>query len=357
MKNILMYLNIPWDFIKQRPQLMAEKLSQYFDVLVYYNKPYKKTYLVQTARDEKQVNLIEKPKVPRRTNLLKKIDNVLQRMFLKEYIRNCDTVWIMHPDQYEILKPQIKDKKVIYDCMDDYSQFPHLSKEEQQHLKIIEQDVVSRADYIFYASESLQQRHKIRYKSKQKSYVINNGFKPIEGVIEDSRVKEFIKRINGKKLIYIGAIAEWFDLELIQAVLNNNPDIHVVLFGPLEIELPHLERLHYFGKIPHGSIYTAMQYADILMMPFKINPLIEVVDPIKVYEYIYSTKPVLVPDYEEMKKFKDHVAIYKNVDDFNQQVIRLTEKIEIQNLERFKRENTWGARARQIFEILNNEEK
>lgn len=357
MKNILMYLNIPWGFIKQRPQFMAEKLSQYFDVFVYYNKPYKQTYLVQTDATEEQVNLIERPKVPRKTKFLKQIDNVIQRLFLKRYIKRCDTVWIMHPDQYEILKTKIKNKRVVYDCMDDYSQFPHLAEREQYYLRNVEEELVKRADYTFYTSKTLQQRHKIRYKSIQKSYVINNGFEPIENIVEDSKVRGFLEGINGKKLIYIGAIAQWFDLELIQEVLNNNPDIHIVLFGPTDIELPNLERLHCFGKIPHSSIYTAMKYADVLMMPFKINSLIEAVDPIKVYEYIYSTKPILVPDYEEMKKFKDYVTIYRNAEDFNQQLAGLIEKADTYNLEVFKQTNTWEARARQICTILNNEGK
>lgn len=357
MKSILMYLNIPWDFIKQRPQFLAEKLSQYFDLRVYYNKPYKQTYLVQTTKEERQVNLIEKPKVPRKTNLLKRIDNVIQHMFLKKHIKQCDTVWIMHPDQYEILRSQMKDKIVIYDCMDDYSQFPHLLEKEQQHLKCIEQELVERADYVFYTSKTLQQRHKIRYKSEYKSYVINNGFEPIENIVEDSKVRKFIEDIEGTKLIYIGAIAQWFDMKLIQKVLNENTDVHVILFGPLEIELPTLERLHYFGKISHSSIYTAMKYADILMMPFKINPLIEAVDPIKVYEYIYSAKPVLVPDYEEMDKFKDYVTIYKDTKDFNLKMTQLIEQEKDYDLEIFKETNTWEARVKQICEILNNEAK
>lgn len=335
---------------------MAEKLSQYFNVLAYYNRPYRKTYLVQGSKKTTQLNLIAKPKIPRKTNVLKKIDNAMQHVFLKKYIEQYEYIWVMHPEQYEILRNKIAGKKVIYDCMDDYSQFPYLSETQKKYLQAIEKDLVSRADYIFYTSKTLQDVHQLRYKSKKKTYVVNNGFEPIKRLEEDRQVRDFIEKVGGKKLIYIGAIAEWFDVELVQTILQDRHDISVILFGPLEIELPHIERLHYYGKIPHSSIYTAMQYADILIMPFKINPLIKAVDPIKVYEYIDSGKPVLVPEYEEMEKFNHYVTIYKDVEECNKKLASLLKETVANNLEPFRQDNTWQARAQRIYELLDNEE-
>lgn len=355
MKSILMYLNIPWDFIKQRPQFMAEKLSQYFNVLAYYNRPYRKTYLVQSSEKATQVNLVAKPKIPRKTNILKKIDNKIQSLFLKEYIKKYEYIWVMHPDQYEILKHKINGKKIIYDCMDDYSQFPYLSETQKKDLQAVEKNLVGRADYIFYTSKTLQNVHELRYKLKKKTHVVNNGFEPIERLEEDIKVKAFIEKVEGKKLIYIGAIAEWFDVELVQTLLQYRYDISVILFGPLEIELPHMERLYYYGKIPHSSIYTAMKYANILIMPFEINPLITAVDPIKVYEYIDSGKPVLVPEYEEMEKFNKYVTTYKDIEDCKKKLENLLEGTVANNLQPFRQSNTWEARAKQIYELLDNE--
>lgn len=352
MKSILIYLNIPWDFIKQRPQFMAEKLGQYFNVWAFYNKPYKQTYLVKSQQCSAQLNLVAKPKVPRKTAVLKNLDNRLQRVFLKPYIKNCECIWIMHPDQYEIVKNQLKGKQLIYDCMDDYSQFPHLSDSQKEALQKVESELVTKAHYVFYTSKTLQKVHQKRYKRLVPTYVINNGFEPVEEMIEDEPIKQYMDSIEGGKIVYIGAIAKWFDIGLIQRILENNQEIHIILFGPLEIELPKNQRLHHFGKIPHSSIYTAMQDADILMMPFCINALIESVDPIKVYEYIYSGKPVLAPYYEEMKKFEAYISLYHDEEECVLLVDQLMSTERDVDLEQFKKYNTWQARAQQVAEII-----
>lgn len=355
MKHILVYLNIPWNFIKQRPQFMAEKISQHFDVLVYYNKPYKNTYLVQNEKESERVNLVDRPKIPRKNNILKQMDNQLQKLFLKKYIRDYDLIWIMHPEQYEIMKNQLTGKKLIYDCMDDYSQFPHLSQKQKGELEKVEKDLVERADYIFYTSKTLQNAHQDRYNIIKNTHVVNNGFEPKKDIEEDKDVKEYLNNISGEKVVYIGAIAKWFDIQLIEQILRKDKEINVILFGPLEIELPNIERLHYFGKIPHSSTYTAMKYADLLIMPFIINKLIQAVDPIKVYEYIYSGKQVLVPNYFEMEKFKDYVTIYEDTSDCIEWIKKLKGQTQVYDLERFKEHNTWHARAKQVVNIINED--
>lgn len=352
MKNILMYLNIPWNFIKQRPQFMAEKLSRHFNILVYYNKPYKNTYLIE-SQENSDIQRIAKPKIPRKHPILKKLDNVLQHLYLKRYLRDYEYIWVMHPNEYEILKAHLTHQKLIYDCMDDYSQFPHLSKQAKMELKSLEEELIQRADYIFYTSQTLREKHRQRYEIKKTTYVINNAFEPITEFEEDATIKNYMKNIKHKKLVYIGAIAPWFDIELIKQVLQANQEISVILFGPSEIELPNIERLYHFGKIPHGSIYTAMKYADALIMPFCINELILAVDPIKIYEYIYSGKPVIVPDYPEMDKFKEFVQVYHHAQEFIELTHAIQEGQNSRSVDAFIAQNIWDARAEQVKQIIH----
>lgn len=355
MKDILIYLNIPWNFIKQRPQFMAEKLSEHFNVLVYYNRPYKSTYLVEHNKDNEKVRLIARPKIPRKNTVLKKLDNRLQHFYLKKLMRFYEYIWVMHPNEFEIVKDYLEGKKLIYDCMDDYSQFPHLSEEESQNLKRLEKDLIERADYVFYTSKALREVHEDRYNVKKQVYVINNAFEPYKEIVEDTSIKDYMYDIKGKKLVYIGAIASWFDIKLIEQTLQKNTDISVVLFGPLEIELPSIERLYHFGKIPHDSIYTAMKYADALIMPFYISELILAVDPIKIYEYIYSGKKVIVPSYPEMDKFKEFVYIYHDAKEFIEMTSSANLESEQNVLDSFIQQNTWRVRADQVKKIINKE--
>lgn len=357
MKQIFMYLNIPWQFIKQRPQFLAEKLSTYFEVIAYYNRPYKKCYIVDDDQKMTSLKKVAAFKIPRKNSILNKIDNKLQVIFTRAYIKNADYIWIMHPHQYDILKEVLEDKKVIYDCMDDYSQFPHLTYKEAEQLKTLERQLVERADLIFFTSETLMEKLKERYIIKTRHFVVNNALEPCHDIQIDSAIKEYLDKIPYRKLVYVGAIAPWFDFELVEVLLKECPSLSIVLFGPSEGNIPRMDRLYHYGKIPHKSIYTAMSEADGLIMPFKINELIEAVDPIKVYEYIASEKFVLVPYYKEMEKFKDYVEIYNTY----KQAIEAVKLMKVKGNKRstplFTEKHTWEARAQQIARIIDEYEK
>lgn len=354
MKKIFIYLNIPWNFIKQRPQFIAENVNKYFDVIVYYNKPYKNKYITR-HNENNDIKLIEKVKIPRKYILLRYLDNKLQLYFINKYLKKTDYIWIMHPEQYDILKNSIMNKKIIYDCMDDYSKFPNLSEYEKIRITELEKELVKQSSYVFYSSNSLREVHFRKYGYIDNSYVVNNALNKNEKVNIDNKIIEYINGIKGKKIVYIGAISEWFDFDTVKGILDNNTEINVILFGPSDVKIPNIDRLYHYGKIEHDSVYTAMECSDILIMPFKINDLIIAVDPIKIYEYIYSGRPIMVPNYKEMDKFKEFVNIYNNIDEAVELSNNLKYKNNTDKINRFIELNTWEARAKQIVQIIENE--
>lgn len=354
-----MYLNIPWNFIKQRPQFLAEKLNNYTELVVYYNKPYRKTYIVK-KENANNLNIVSRYKIPRKCKLLKYIDNMIQFIFLFPYITRYDYIWIMHIDQYDILKKFVKNKVLIYDCMDDYINFPSATKKEKKSILKLENELVNKANYVFYSSASLKESHTLRYGYKKNSYVINNAFEEFDKSDEETTEKKdieiYMNNIKGKKITYVGAIEGWFDFDIIEKLLNRNKKISIVLFGPTSLNIPKIERLYLFGKIEHNSVNTAMKYSDALIMPFKINELILSVDPIKVYEYISSGKKVIVPNYPEMYKFKNFVDIYNNIESLIEIVEKLDDNKYYIDTRDFISKNTWEVRAKEIVRIIENEE-
>lgn len=355
-KNIFIYLNIPWNFIKQRPQFIAENMNKYFNVQIYYNKPYRSNYIMSSDNDKNNdIKLIERIKIPRKNKILRYLDNILQIFFIKKYLNVSDYIWIMHPEQYDILKNNLTNKKVIYDCMDDYSKFPNLSEYERMRVSNLEIELIKLSSNIFYSSESLRQIHNKRYGYIENSYVINNALNYKKEIHKDQKIIEYIHKIKGKKIVYIGAISEWFDFQVVENILNSNSKISIILFGPADVEIPKIERLYHYGKIEHHGVYTAMNCSDILIMPFKINELVIAVDPIKIYEYIYSEKPIIVPNYPEMDKFKGFVSVYNNINEAVELANSLEQVNDVDEVKQFIESNTWEARAKQIAQIIKNE--
>ena len=64
---------------------------------------------------------------------------------------------------------------------------------------------------------------------------------------------------------------------------------------------------------PHELVFSVMEQSDALIMPFVLNELILSVNPVKLYEYIYSGKPCLAPRYGESECFGDFVYLYESI--------------------------------------------
>jgi len=367
-KKMLYIMHIDWNWIKQRPQFLAEELSQYYDMTIVYTYGYRRNFIKQSNKFngfKKIIPLYRLPSVKVRNTFFGKIINdlILKIQFL--FIgKDFDYIWLTSPIYIEIINKIFKDNKIkiIYDCMDDNIGI----KDESSRKKTIDQEIVllQRADTVFVSSINLQQVIKNRgYKGN--CYLLYNGISNnlLNQNIKDNQLEKNIKdnQVNnaeGFNLLYIGTIAYWFDFEKILKLLNEFNNITITLIGPCETEMPYHSRLIYKGIIPHSELpYFAAKY-DALIMPFLVNELILSVDPVKIYEYISFGKNIISIYYPEMDKFKDFVHFYRTYDELKTQVMKLISNNKLSytkdKAEEFLRSNTWKVRAKEVYNILEH---
>ena len=153
--------------------------------------------------------------------------------------------------------------------------------------------------------------------------------------------------------MYIGTISEWIDFDKLEKLTKDFTDLNVVLIGPHgTIQIPNNSQIHALGAINRDYIFAFMEKASALIMPFEVNELIESVNPVKLYEYIYSGKPSLAPFYSESAKFGDFVGLYKDYDDLKRYTSNiLSGKYPTKSKESiadFIKANTWEQRMEKI---------
>jgi hypothetical protein len=157
---------------------------------------------------------------------------------------------------------------------------------------------------------------------------------------------------------YWGTIGRWFDFDLLQASLEHISEIEYHLFGATEkgVAIPKCDRLIYHGVIEHATLPQLATQLDVLMMPFKLTKVVESVDPVKLYEYIFMRKPIISIWYEEIKRFAPFVLFYQNEEMFTFHLKQLlVGKIPIysdEQTQNFLAENSWGCRAKQIQQAI-----
>ena len=101
---------------------------------------------------------------------------------------------------------------------------------------------------------------------------------------------------------YLGAIAAWFDWEAVVALAQRFPQAQVRLIGPCEHRPAQLPaNVELLPGIPQDRVYQALAEFDVGLIPFRIDPLTECVDPVKYYEYRAMGLPVLSTRFGEMR--------------------------------------------------------
>jgi hypothetical protein len=80
------------------------------------------------------------------------------------------------------------------------------------------------------------------------------------------------------------------------------------------------------------------------------------VDPVKIYEYISSQKPILTINYPEINKFHDLVLKYNTLQEYiailNMLIQNKNFPIDILKRNQFLETNTWDNRVSMILKIL-----
>ena len=352
--KLLFFIHVPWKWIKQRPHFIAEGLAEKYEVIVCQSTPFDKAYRGGESNVLKIMNYFQLPKD--RIPFIHQINKILFRISLKKQINETDVIWITNPFQYTLIKNIRRKAKVVYDCMDDLPEFePTLQRREK--LERLEGILYKEADVVIASSNYLKGKLIQRYGERDVN-VVNNAIKEMG----DYKAKELptdikVKMPNDKYVIsYIGTIEKWLDFSLLTSVLDVNPNVAFCFFGPLKTALPQHDRIHYCGMVPHDMVFSVMEQSDALIMPFVINELILSVNPVKLYEYIYSGKPCLAPRYGESESFGEYVYLYQSVYDCHEIINSLVKgkgaKHSQEECRAFALANTWKERIEQIEKLL-----
>ena len=355
-QKILYFSHVQWDWIKQRPQFIAEELNKKYNVTVVCRKGY------STNDTKNDTNIIIKSffRLPfERFGIISKINLLIARFQAKKIINKYDIIWLTYPDQYKYVKGLCNSKTIIYDCMDDMLEFitDPLKKEK---LRLIESKLIKTASINFCSSEYLKNKLCKRYGDNE-IFVINNAIK--DDIAEKrlpltENLASLFNAHKDKKIItYIGTISEWIDTELIVKIVERHNDVIVFLFGPLRMELQKHKRIIYCGSVNHDVILSIMESSDLLIMPFILNELILSVNPVKLYEYIYSGTPCLAPRYGESEPFMPFVSLYNNHDECMELINKyLGGQINVLDKSacvEYAMNNTWKHRVETMFSIMS----
>lgn len=183
-----------------------------------------------------------------------------------------------------------------------------------------------------------------------------------------SRIPETIRPIieKNKPIIgYFGAIANWFDFELIAYAAKKRPEYEFLMIGPkygshdmsVLKQMEAIENLHFVGAVEYKTLPYVASHFTVATIPFKINEITESTSPIKLFEYMAMGKPCVTTAMRECFKYPV-VRVSKNADEY---VDCLDEAVsEAKNpccearMKAVAAQNSWLNKAKEIIELLES---
>jgi len=185
---------------------------------------------------------------------------------------------------------------VMYDCMDDWARFRGIG----DAVLAKEEHLVREADLTVVSSRLLEEKWR---SLARRLVLVPNGIDLdhyqlhyVENDLLDSASRPVIG--------YFGALASWVDVSLLEAIASRFPHALLVLAGGhFDVDLSGLAALpnvRLLGQRPYDEMPKLLWHFDVCIIPFLINELTEATNPVKLFEYLFSGKPIVAPHLTEL---------------------------------------------------------
>jgi GT2 family glycosyltransferase/glycosyltransferase involved in cell wall biosynthesis len=323
--DVFVFSIIDWHFRIQRPQHLSRELAQaghrvYF-FTNYFEDATEPGFSVERLDDSLplyQIKLKVKgaPQIyfaPPDEDAARQLRAGI-RMFMDW--TGTDRSWsiVQHAYWYPVAASLHSDD-LLYDCMDHHEGFGNVSQE----LITVENQLMRSADLLIATSAFLEKEARER---NPRVAVIRNACQYSDFC--DAPAERFVDP-KGRRIIgYYGAIADWFDADLVARVAESFPDALVLLVGAdtagVRERLAQYDNVQMTGEVRYVELPYYLYAFDVCMMPFQVIPLTLATNPVKIYEYLAAGRPVVSVDLPEMVQFGELVRTATTYEGFIDQV-------------------------------------
>lgn len=306
-EQMLYIMGIDWDWIYQRPQILADMLSRDYQLTVIFPRSILKSKRKLPNHAGIEFHVLWTIPYQEKNRLIGKISALLNARLFQDI--NCyQYIFIGYP-LYARYVPDDYQGSIIYDCMDNHEA---IYPDQKRIANVLAQEVklVNKSRLLTVSSELLRQKMN-SIAGCPKSVLVRNGTisRDIHDITFPSAKARYL-------LGYIGTISNWFNFTLIEDSLNLVSGIEYHLIGPTVVKKPLINGVVYHQPVSRDGLWDTIKEYDCLIMPFQVNDIVMSVDPVKLYEYIAFGKCIISVYYPEIERFRDFVYFYSDRDEY-----------------------------------------
>lgn len=244
-------------------------------------------------------------------------------------------LWYYSPMEAAWSLGHFENRGIVYDCMDELSQFrgapPELIDQEKR--------LLHRADIVFTGGYELWLK-----KSKQHPNVHFFGC-GVEAehfgkaLNEDTTIPADIASLPRPIVGWFGVVDERVDYDLLREMAALRPDWSFVMVGPVvkvdPADLPQAPNLHWLGGRDYKELPGYCKGFDACMMAFALNEATEFINPTKALEYLATGKPVIsTPVRDVVRQYSDLVYVESDAAGFVARIDQILANNDLNRIEK-----------------------
>jgi GT2 family glycosyltransferase/glycosyltransferase involved in cell wall biosynthesis len=266
------------------------------------------------------------------------------------------TLVIQQPSWWPVVET-LQGNQIIFDCMDLHAGF----EEIETSILSLEEFVEDSADSVAVTSSYLfGEKEKLAPKPVE---IIRNG---VDARLFRSRSNES-QNTTTEVVGYFGALAEWFDIELMEYLSVNNPQLKFEVIGLIsrpEIvnRLKGFKNIEFKGEVSNSELPGMVGSWKAGLIPFKVTPLISATNPVKMYEYASLGIPTVasaIPEVEMASRDCMGIFTARTFEEFNRNLALAIsrEDFDISDLTDWASNHDWSKRASEFLTLSNRSPK
>lgn len=324
---IIALCHLSWDWVWQRPQQFLSRLARRHPVLfveTYCSDTRTTRIELKNPENHPNVTVLQMHLPAARWQDGGFIDaerrRTLQAVLSEELAGRFEQplLWFYDPMAVTSFAGQLGERAIVYDCMDELSQF----KGAPPELIARERILLKKADVVFCGGQKMRQK---RLPLNPNTHFFGTGVDIAHfgrALSDDLPVAPEIAQLgDGPVLGYFGVIDERIDYELLAKLADARADWHIVMVGPTAkvdpADFPRRPNLHFIGGRPYAALPALTKGFSVALMPFALNAATEYINPTKALEYMAAGRPVVSTALDEVRmNFGEVSRVAKSHDEF-----------------------------------------
>lgn len=258
----------------------------------------------------------------------------------------------------------LQPKWLIVDILDDNICFPGVGEKEKKVLDKQFSHILKSSSLVTAVSSFLVERLQEHYNIIPEWLPNGTDVENFEYKASYNQPPEDLKELNRPIIGFVGALTSWIDFELLWKTAEHLKKGTLVLVGPiLESEVPNdiliklrdHQQVIFLGAKPYELIPHYLHQFDVLILPRNYMPHSLASDPLKIYEYMATGKPIVSTALPSVMRFKEFIFVAEKHQDFlNMLDISQKEwsKEKADKMKEIVQDLSWTRRSQKILELF-----